>query len=576
MILKTISGHYDTVYSLNHNNRKFIPRNVEYSRTFRNYYCIEAGADAYVNLDDPRCLAEFWAQYRSLSQAYWDERAVAKTLAYGRYRENMRRLRYLAYRLCHFPDDEVGLFVFLLCLPLIIISEAALEHQRQQLKDEFDSIKEEQWLRDMEFNATKASFREALLAHDRLNGTEHLRQLDTIVTEMARCADDHLFGAQESSFESTPMPRFATLEEIYDKLYEPSFRAFQEKQRPCRRYNGTYLQKVREDQHKAAKMKQQTKNAKNRKTAEAIEIVFGIGDMDNTGYRNAPKDAYMSEYLLKDFCDHLMQSEKVCFVTTKDLETPGWQPPFKNGLIILNLTVHCDEATPGIHLTCIPYSRACKRGPEVQAALGRAMTGMGYPSTWKDVLDEHGERVPKRDKNGNAIHNADGTVRYKQEPDGQGIIDWIEDQKRWIQNEMERRYGWQREYKGSHPRGNLSTPDYQVARAKERVQEVRLMMQKEVMSYSKQIHEITDTLSAEVKNVLDNDDAFDLVIRYLQFCSNEEYQKIVKEAADFFVSLPSKENQKVFNLLEKKIADAQTKNGSKHHAELRPQETLKI
>lgn len=106
------------------------------------------------------------------------------------------------------------------------------------------------------------------------------------------------------------------------------------------------------------------------------------------------------------------------------------------------LFIHCDEATPGIHLTCIPYSRGCKRGPEVQAALGRAMTGMGYPSTWTDVLDENGERVPKRDKSGEVIHNADGTARYKQEPDRQGIIDWIEDQKRWIQNEMEWRYGW--------------------------------------------------------------------------------------------------------------------------------------
>ena len=105
------------------------------------------------------------------------------------------------------------------------------------------------------------------------------------------------------------------------------------------------------------------------------------------------------------------------------------------------------------------------------------MTGMGYPSTWKDMLDEHGERVPKRDKNGNVIHNADGTVRYKQEPDGQGIIDWIEDQKRWIHNKMKIRYGWEREYKGSHSRGNLSTPDYQAARANERQAEFERQME---------------------------------------------------------------------------------------------------
>lgn len=108
---------------------------------------------------------------------------------------------------------------------------------------------------------------------------------------------------------------------------------------------------------------------------------------------------------------------------------------------------------------------------------------MGYPSTWKDILDEHGDRVPKRDKLGNIIHNADGTVRYKQESDGQGIIDWIEDQKKWIQNEMEHRYGWQREYKGSHPRGNLLTPDYQVVRAKERQEEFERQMKSTFASF---------------------------------------------------------------------------------------------
>lgn len=202
MILKTISGHYDTVYSLEHNNRTFTPQNVEATRTIRNYNCIAAGQEAYVNLDDPRCLAEFWEQYRSLSQAYWDERAVSKTLAYGRYRENMRKLRRLSYRICHFPNNEVGLFVFLLCLPLIVLNEIHLEHQRQQLKAELDSITEAQWLWDMSFNATKRSFREALLEHDRSNGTQYLRQLDTVVKEMARCTADHQAMAQELSFES--------------------------------------------------------------------------------------------------------------------------------------------------------------------------------------------------------------------------------------------------------------------------------------------------------------------------------------------------------------------------------------
>lgn len=565
MKYKTISGHYDTVYSLEHNNRKFIPQNVDCRRANRNYNCIEAGGETHLDLEDPRCLAEFWERYRELTDLYWKDRAIVRAREYERYKENIRYLRQLSYRLCHCPADPVGLFVFLLCLPLILPCELYLNRKMQQLKDDWEEYKEQQWIQDMDFRATRANLRGTLLAKDRENGTQYLRELDTIVREMSSSANDYLTTARELSFDPKPMPRYATLEEIYDKLYEPSFRAFQDKQRPCRRYNGTYLQKIREERHDVAKAKQQTRNAKIRKTAEAIEIVFGIGDMDNTGYINALEDAYKSEFLLKDYCDHLMQSENICFLTSKDLETPGWQPPFKNGLIVLNLTVHCDEATPGIHLTCIPYSRGCKRGPEVQAALGKAMAGMGYPSTWRDVLDENGERIPKRNKFGEVIHNTDGTVRYKQEPDGQGIIDWIEDQKRWIQNEMERRYGWQREYKGSHPRGNLSTPDYQAARARERQEEFERQMKATFSAYVMRMDRKLEQLTAATEDVWYNTNEWEKVIRYLKMCPQEEYLEYINRAEENIATLPQREQARVKKQLQEII----------HAADLKALEQLK-
>lgn len=559
MKLKTISGHYDTVYSLDHNNRKFVPENVDYTRISRNYNCIEAGAETHLDLEDPRCLAEFWSRYRELTDIYWKDHAIARRLEYEKYMENVRYFRQLSYRLCHCPDDPVGAFIFLLCLPLIIPCEIYLNTKMQQCKDEWEAYKEQQWLQDMDFYATKANLRGTLLAHDRTNGTQYLNELDALVKELAASANDYQTIAKELVFEPKPISRFASMEEIYDKLYEPSFRAFQEKQRPCRRYNGTYLQKIREERHEAAKVKQQTRNAKIRKTAEAIEIVIGIGDMDNTGYLKAPLDAYKSEILLKDYCDHLMASEHICYVTTKDLDTPGWQPPFKNGLIVLNLTCHCDEATPGIHLTCIPYSRGCKRGPEVQAALGRAMTGMGYPSTWKDALDENGERIPKRDKTGKVIHNADGTIRYKQEPDGQGIIDWIEGQKKWIQQEMERRYGWQREYKGSHPRGNLSTPDYQAARAKERHEELERQMNEMFRSFIMQMDTKLEQLYANVEDVWRNADGWKMIVKYLNMCPEEEYLEYVKRAEEYIGSLPQAEHARAKKQLQEIIETANKK-----------------
>lgn len=203
------------------------------------------------------------------------------------------------------------------------------------------------------------------------------------------------------------------------------------------------------------------------------------------------------------------------------------------------------------------------------------MTGMGYPSTWKDALDKNGERMPKRDRTGKVIHNADGTVRYKQEPDGQGIIDWIEEQKKWIQNEMERRYGWKREYKGSHPRGNLSTPDYQAAQAKERTQEIQQVLEDEIKNYSKRIYGITDTLHTEVDDLLDNGRVLDIINRYMRICPDKTYTKIREEAIVYFEKLPAKEERKVFESLRKKIADADTRATQKQSARIQHEEILR-
>lgn len=255
-----------------------------------------------------------------------------------------------------------------------------------------------------------------------------------------------------------------------------------------------------------------------------------------------------------------MQQKNICFVTTRELQNPKWQPPFKHGLIVVNATMHADEATPGIHLTVIPYSRGCKRGPEVQASLGRAMTGMGYPSTWKDVLDEKGQKIPKRDKENKIILNKDGSVRYLQEPDKQGIIDWIEDQKNWIQNEMLNRYGWVREYKGSHPRGNLSTPDYQVARALERQQEAEHKINEMMNSFVTHVDTQIERLNESVDTVWHNSDDWEKIIRYLKTCPQEDYDKFVEQAERYLDSLPVIEQKNIKAKLDAQIFNA-TKKG---------------
>ena len=559
LITKTISGHYDSTFSISHNNRVFTPKNVDPNRTHWNYECVAAGQLSWLDPNDPGCVQEFWVRYRELSDIYWQNRSIAKTLAWERYQEHMRYMRRISYLLYPISHDPISAFIEVLLLPLIISCEIVLTVEQKNACAELEKAKEDQWLLDIQFNAEKLSLCEALHSCDREKGTHYLHAMDMLVQEMAVRAEDQLSTAQIVTVQQISQPRFATLEEIYTKLYEPSFRSFQNRQRPCRRYDGTYLQQIRENQQKSAKSKQQSKNAKSHKTAEAIEIVFGIGDMDNTGYVSMLQDAKQAETLLKDFCDHLLMQPNMCCVTSKELAAPNWQPPFRNGLIILNLTVHCDEATPGVHLTCIPYSRDCKRGPAVQAAMGRAMTGMGYPSTWKDVLDESGERIPKRTKTGALVHNSDGSVRYRQEPDKQGIIDWIEEQKQWLQKEMLQRYGWQREYKGSHTRGNLSTPDYKVARAHERKETLERETKEKLHTYMLHVRNISLELQNDVKKLFEDSSVPERVMHYLKHCPDEDYARIINEVNDFWRRFVGQEEKKTLDSLKERIKGAEKK-----------------
>ena len=556
MKTKTISGHYDTAYSIEHNNRAFVPKNVDADRIHWNYMCVAAGEESWFDFNDPICAYEFWARYRELSDLYWQNRSIANILAWEKYQEHLRYMRMFRRALYYIPDSGIAGFVSLLLLPLMIPCGIILTLEQERAREEFEAAKCEQWLLDLEFKAEKTALRTALYEGDRENGTQYLHMMDSVVREMAVHAQNYASVAQPVAMQPECLPQYATLEQIYDKLYEPSFRDFQSRQRPCRRYNGTYLEQIREGQRQATQRKQQSKNARSRTTAEAIEIVFGIGDMDNTGYVNAFDDAKASEALLKDYCDHLLMQPNMCYVTTKELDDPDWKPPFNHGLIILNLTVHCDEATPGVHLTCIPYSRDCKRGPAVQAALGRAMTGMGYPSTWRDVLNENGQRIPKRDKSGETVYNQDGSIRYQQEPDKQGIIDWIEDQKQWLQQEMLRRYGWRREYKGSHPRGNLATPDYQVARAKERYSEIMQIINTNLEDHKSQISSLSNSLHSDVKMLFNDVSTFNFLCHYLRLCPEQRYKDLLREAANFFSRLPDAEMHKAISTLQRKISDA--------------------
>ena len=571
MKAKTISCHYDSVFSLAHNNRVFIPKNVDPARTPYNYNCIVAGEEAYLDFADPRLTQEFWARYKELNKLYWSNRSLADVKECEYYRETMRYLWRCRQMMNYDPDNIVGLFFSLLMLPLTIWGDAVLYAKEIQAKKEHLDYLKEKTVQLWEYKSTKLSAREMLKQHDLHTGSSLLSEMDNIMRDTARLAGNLIDASPCNDLRLCEPDRWATLEEIYEKVFEPSFRAFQAQQRPCRRYNGTYLEYIRDGQREMLRKKSLNKNTRNRKISEAIELVIGIGDMDNTGYRAAPGDAKKSEVLLKDYCEHLLSQKNVCFVTTRELLDPDWKPPFKHGLIVLNCVVHCDESCPGIHMTVIPYSCGCKRGPEVQASLGAAMRGMGYPSTWIDVLDKNGNKVPKRNKENEIIRNKDGSIRYLQEPDKQGIIDWIADQKRWIQQEMETRYGWEREYKGSHPRGNLSTPDYQVARAAERLREIERIIEQSCAEFDAHIENQIYKLDSAVDTVWRNSDSWDMILRFLNSCPDDEYDLYVKRAKEYLDTLPinekgaaKKQLAEIIATAAKQAEEAKTQNTSKH------------
>lgn len=564
-------------YSIKHNNREFVPTNVDPTRIHNNYNCIAVGHVAFPDGKWPVNITELWNWYRDISNLYWEQRALYRAEREEKIRETLYEIRRLCHNLFHVPDDPILAFFKLLILPLLIPCGIAMTVCQKQAMEELESKRFQQWVRDQRFKCARISAREALRNYDSEYGTRLLTGMDDLVESMAVMDEEgffHVIGREDDEDIVEPLPppppKFATIKQIYDKCFEPSFRAFQEKQRPCRRYEGTYLEQIRDNQAKANRNKG-SKNEKSRAVAEAIEIVFGIGDMDNTGYAAAPIDAQQSEVLLKDFCDYLLTNPHLCYITTDELGDPNWQPPFRNGLIVLNLTVHCDEATPGVHLTCIPYSRGCKRGPDVQASLGRALTGMGYPSTWQPVLDKDGNPIPKTDREGNVIKNDDGSVRYKQEPAGQGIIDWIEEQKSWLSKEMQKRYGWAREYKGSHPRGNLTTADYKVARAMERLADTQHAVQANLYAYEKRVQELTCQLERAVSVNWDSAVERNVILQYLRVCPNEEYEKLVEQAERFLEQLPFHERTTAIQNFQDLLRAAQEKAESQNKCQ-RPNE----
>ena len=249
----------------------------------------------------------------------------------------------------------------------------------------------------------------------------------------------------------------ACIEEIYTKVFEPAWQEYQQTQRPARRFNGTYLDYIRQKQLEESKNK--NSNSKSKLPYEAYEIIFQVGNSDDTGHNSNPDDYVKGCALMRKTVDYICNLPNTAVITEKELNDPDWKLPFDNGIIILNNVTNEDENSPHIHLSIISVASST-RGCKVQNSLSRCFENMGYPTTYTYALDEKGNRIPKQDKEGNIVTNAQGDVVYKKEVDKKGVIDWIDEIKTYIEYEMGASYGWKRAEPTGSKRKHMSIQEY--------------------------------------------------------------------------------------------------------------------
>ena len=269
-----------------------------------------------------------------------------------------------------------------------------------------------------------------------------------------------------------------TLQQAYEKLFQESYEKWLEKERRKSRAKNappTYYEKIKQDKKKHL----------------SYEVIWQIGDMDDTGYDTNPADAKIAEEILWNFAMRLMfDLPNVTYISKEKIEDPDWSPPFDVGIIITNFALNGDESTPHLHMTFVPYSDNCSRGQKTQNALSQTFARMGYKTTMKHAVDKNDELV------------------WQNTPDGEkpqmvrnafGVIEWIEEQKEWIAEQIEKRMDCQRLYKGKNERGDLPLSDYRRERATEKALEAELELQR-----TQQVLEVAKVQIAEEIEKLDN------------------------------------------------------------------------
>lgn len=248
----------------------------------------------------------------------------------------------------------------------------------------------------------------------------------------------------------------ASLSEIYNKVFEPSWQEYQQKQRPARRFNGTYLDYIRQKQLEESKNK--NANTKSKMPHECSELILQIGNSLDTGFKSNPDDFAKASVIMRKTLDYICELPYVIVITEKELNDPNWKPP-SNCIVLVNSVTNEDESTVHCHISFL-CAASSERGCKVQNSLSRCFENIGFPTTYTYALDEKGNRIPKRDKEGCIVTDAQDNIVYKKEVDKKGVIDWISDIQEYIEHEMNVSYGWKRAEPTGSKRKHMSVQEY--------------------------------------------------------------------------------------------------------------------
>ena len=277
-----------------------------------------------------------------------------------------------------------------------------------------------------------------------------------------------------------------TLEQAYEKLFQESYEKWLEKEHHKSRAKNappTYYEKIEQDKKKHL----------------SYEVIWQIGDMDDTGYETNLEDAKIAEEILWNFAMRLMfDLPNVTYISKEKIEDPDWKPPFDAGIVITNFALNGDESTPHLHMTFVPYSDNCSRGQQTQNALSQTFARMGYKTTMKHAVDKNNELVWQNTPEGKKPQ----MVR-----DAFGAIEWIEEQKEWIAEQIEKRMDCQRLFKGKNERGDLLLSDYRRERAAEKALEAELELQRtqqELVAVRTQSAEEIEKLDSQITDKKEN------------------------------------------------------------------------